>query len=133
MLILVFVATAIGACWGQSTSPKAVGDVDVQIAGTWRGNSVCLVKQSACHDEVNVYRFSQVAGRSGVFSVTASKVIADQEIVMGSGRWTYDASKHVLESKAPPIRMAVDGNRMEGDLTLADGTVYRHISLKRDP
>jgi hypothetical protein len=132
MLALWFVATAVGACLGQSANPKAVGDVDVQIAGTWRGNSVCLVKGSACHDEVNVYRFSKLAGRSGAFSVTASKVTADKEIVMGSGQWTYDASKHVVESKAPSIRMAVDGNRMEGDLTLADGTVYRHISLKKN-
>jgi hypothetical protein len=44
MLALWFVATGIGACLGQSANPKVVADVDVQIAGTWRGNSVCLVK-----------------------------------------------------------------------------------------
>jgi hypothetical protein len=118
---------------GQGTATQARGeDPDVPIVGTWRGNSVCLVKGSACRDEENVYRFSKPAGKPGVFSGTAGKVVDGREIVMGRSDWTYDAENHVLECKIPVIRMLVDGARMEGDLKLPDGTAYRRISLKKE-
>jgi hypothetical protein len=118
---------------GQGTATQTRGeDPDVPIVGTWRGNSVCLVKGSACRDEENVYRFSKPAGKPGVFSGTASKVLDGREIVMGRSDWTYDAEKHVLECKTPVLRMLVDGTRMEGDLKLPDGTAYRRISLKKE-
>jgi hypothetical protein len=118
---------------GQGPATRSRGeDPDFRIVGTWRGNSVCLVKGSACRDEENVYRFSKPAGKPGVFSGTASKVLDGREIVMGRSDWTYDAEKHVLECKTPVIRMLVDGARMEGDLKLPDGTAYRRISLKKE-
>jgi hypothetical protein len=103
-----------------------------RIAGTWRGNSICTVKGSPCHDEINVYRFASVPGRAPSFAVTASKVVDGKEVVMGTGEWTYDSEKHALESKTPAIRLVLDGNKMEGVLKLADGTVYRRISLKKE-
>jgi hypothetical protein len=117
-MVLAFLAVSCSVCLGQGTRAQARGeDVESRIVGTWRGNSVCLVKGSACHDEENVYRFSKLAGRSGAFSGTGSKVVDGREIVMGRGDWTYDAEKHVLECKIPDIRMVVDGARMEGDLS----------------
>jgi hypothetical protein len=53
-----------------------------RIAGTWRGNSICTVKGSPCHDEINVYRFASVPERAPSFSVTASKVVDGKEVVM---------------------------------------------------
>ena len=118
---------------GRGAATQARGeDPGVPIVGTWRGNSVCLVKGSACRDEENVYRFSKPAGKPGVVSGTASKVVDGKEIVMGRSDWTYDAEKHVLECKTPQIRMLVDGDRMEGVLKLSDGTAYRRISLKKE-
>ena len=130
-LLLAFVGCR--ACFAQDAGTKAGGqDVDSTIVGTWRGSSTCLVNGSACRDEVNVYRFSKLAARPGLFSVTASKVVDGKEIIMGRGDWTYDAGKRALDCKSPKIRMVVDGNRMEGDLTLPDGTAYRRISLKKE-
>jgi hypothetical protein len=132
-LALAFLTVSCSVSLGQRAGTRARGeDVDSRIVGTWRGNSVCLVKGSACHDEENVYRFSTLTGRSGTFSVTASKVVGGREIVMGRGDWTYDAQKHLLECKTPDVRMVVDGARMEGDLRLPDGTAYRRISLKKE-
>ena len=123
-----------GWCGFWQGGAKKPGGEDVRstIAGTWRGNSVCMVKDSPCHDEVNVYRFSSVAGRQGVFSVTAAKVIDGKEIVMGSGEWKYDAEKRVVECERPRIRLVVDGDKMEGALTVEDGMVYRRIYLKKE-
>jgi len=98
----------------------------------WRGHSVCQVKDSPCHDEVNVYRFASVEGRPNAFSVTASKIVDGKEIVMGSGEWKYGAEKHTVETEKPAIRMAIEGKKMEGALTLPDGTVYRRIYLQKE-
>ena len=102
-----------------------------KIAGVWRGDSVCQVKDSPCHDETNVYRFIAVAGKTGAFSVTASKIVDGREIVMGSSEWHYDAVKHELVSSMPAatLRLLVDGDKMDGTLTLLDGKVYRRIHL----
>jgi hypothetical protein len=64
--------------------------------------------------------------------VTASKVVDGKEIVMGSGEWKYDEKTKVVESAKPPIRLAIDGKKMEGALRLADGTVYRRIYLEKE-
>jgi len=105
-----------------------------QITGTWRGNSECVVKNSPCRDEINVYRFSEVAGRPGSFSGIGSKLENGKEISMGTLDWNYDAEKHILKSEnaGATFRLVVDGTRIEGSLTLANNTVYRRIHLKKD-
>jgi hypothetical protein len=103
-----------------------------QIAGTWRGNSVCAVAGSPCREE-NVYRFSEIAGTPGRFSVTGSKIVDGKEIVMGTGEWTYDGEQHVVQSESPVgiFRLTVQGNTMEGGLTVRNNTLYRRIHLTR--
>jgi hypothetical protein len=132
-LILLFALTGGRSCLSQGSVPRSgVEETASRIAGVWRGNSVCMVKGSPCHDEMNVYRFSSVAGRPNTLAVTASKVVDGKEIVMGSGEWTYDPGNHLVECKAPPIRLTITGDKMEGALSLADGTVYRRIYLKKE-
>jgi len=107
-------------------------EVPSRIVGVWRGHSECAVKNSPCHDEVNVYRFAKIEGRPNAFSVTASKIVDAKEVVMGSSEWKYDENKHVLECERPSIRLTVTADKMEGALTLEDGTVYRRIYLKKE-
>jgi hypothetical protein len=131
----IFLLTLAGG-WGrivQDTGSKTEAeDVRSAIEGVWRGHSVCVDKNSPCHDEMNVYRFSRVEGQQNEFSVTASKVVDGKEILMGSGKWVYDEKKKVVESEKPPIRLAIDGKKMEGALRLADGTAYRRIYLEKE-
>ncbi len=89
-------------------------------------------KNSPCHDEVNVYRFLRVAGRTKGFSVTASKVLDGNEIVMGSGERKYDEKRKVVESEKPLIRLTIDGKKMEGTLRLADGTACQRVYLEKE-
>jgi hypothetical protein len=72
-----------------------------QISGTWRGNSECMVKNSPCHDETNVYRFSEIDGRPGWFSGTGSRLVNGKEVSTGTLDWQYDPKSHILESKNP--------------------------------
>jgi hypothetical protein len=118
--------------WQNAPANVQAEDVQTTIVGVWRGHSVCTDKNSACHDETNVYHFAAISGRPNWFTVTASKVVGGKEIVMGSGEWKFDEKKKVLESEKPPIRMTIDGKKMEGALSLADGTVYRRIYLEKE-
>ena len=137
-----FVLAASLICFVDSFSfaqvPGSGGDVihgsHSQIAGTWRGNSECVLKNRPCRDEINVYRFSEVAGKPGWFSGIGSKLVNGNEISMGTLDWYYDAGKHILKSEnsGATFRLVVDGNRIEGSLTMADNTVYRRIHLKKD-
>ena len=132
---LLLALSWVGALTGVSQEPEAKGkaeDAQSKIVGVWRGHSECAVKNSPCHDEVNVYRFAKLEGRPNWFSVTASKVVDGKEIVMGSSEWKYDEKKGTLDCENPPVRLRVERDKMEGALTLADGTVYRRIFLKKE-
>ena len=103
------------------------------IAGVWRGNSNCMVKDSPCHDEVNVYRIAKVPGKPDLMSVTGSKIVNGSEVVMGPpSAWKYDAVKHTLDSPTGSIHLDIDANKIEGTLTLPDKTIYRRIHLKKE-
>lgn len=122
-----------GTCLAQETGGKG-GEADsrASIAGVWRGNSVCVDKNSPCHDEVNVYRFSKVEGKPNAFAVTASKVVEGKEIEMGSSEFTFDESRKTLECERPRIKLTITKpNWMEGALSLDDGKEYRKIRLKK--
>lgn len=119
----------------QSQSAKAAADlVRTQIVGTWRGSSTCMVKDSPCHDEINVYRVAEIPGKPDFASVTGSKVVDGKEIVMGTSEWKYDPEKKVLEWEGPhgTFRLTVQGEKMEGTLSDKDGAVYRRILLKKE-
>ena len=131
----IFLMTLAGG-WGrarQNAGTKTdAEDVRAAIAGLWRGHSVCVDKNGPCHDEVNVYRFSKVTGSLNEFSVTASKIVDGKEILMGSGTWKYDEKTKIVETQKPLIRLRVEGKKMEGELSLADGTAYRRIYLEKE-
>jgi hypothetical protein len=116
----------------QREGKATASDTRGKIPGEWRGHSECVDKNSACRDEINVYRFSKLARDPNEFYVTASKVVDGKEIVMGGGNWKFDAERAVLESLSPSIRLVVRGDQMEGALALANGTVYRRIYLKKE-
>jgi hypothetical protein len=107
---------------------------DDQVTGVWRGHSVCMVKSSPCHDEVNVYRISAIPAKRGVYFVSGNKVVDGKEEVMGTGEWTYDPSTNMLtyEFARGVFRLKVEGDKMNGDLRLPDGTLYRDIYLQRE-
>ena len=122
-------------CVAQAAGGKSVAHGGPsQIAGVWRGNSVCAVENSPCHDEVNVYRISEVAGKPGMFSVIGSKVVDGKEVVMGTMEWKYDAKTHTLSADMPSgvFRYVVDGDTMEGTLSMRDHTVYRRVHLVKE-
>jgi hypothetical protein len=104
-----------------------------KLAGRWRGDSLCVERGTACHDEMAVYRIADIPGKPGYLLVTAGKVVDGKEIVMGSGEWRYDSTKHTLSVELPRgvITLKADGDKLEGTFTLPDKTVLRRITLKK--
>ncbi len=109
------------------------GDDESSVVGVWRGNSICVPRNTACHNEVAVYRVSAIPGKHGSVYVSGGKVVDGKEVVMGSSEWRFDASTHTLSVQLPAgdIVLVANGNTMQGAFTLHDKTVLRHITLKR--
>ena len=124
-------AIGILFCFSSATKVEAQEDRS-RIAGVWRGNSECARKGGPCHDEINVYRFSDVAGKPGWFSVAGSKVVDGREVAMGVLAWKYDPDKRSLQSEDGAFQFTIAGDTMDGTLTLPDKTVYRRIHLRRE-
>ena len=132
MLHVSFGIALLGAT--LASGPSLAGDEASRVEGVWRGSSECMVKNSPCQDETNVYRITATAGKPARFSVTASKVVDGKEIVMGpASLWYYDPVHQTLTYAVGNghFRLKVDGDKMDGDLMLADNTVYRKIHLER--
>jgi hypothetical protein len=112
---------------------SASGGAEAKLVGTWRGDSLCVEKGTACHDEVAVYRIAAVPGKPGTVMVSGGKVVDGKEIVMGTGEGRYDSAKRTLSVELPRgvITLKADGDRLEGTYVLPDKTVLRRISLKK--
>ena len=125
--------SAVVAIPQSPTASASITSDESKLAGTWRGESLCVEKSTACHDEVAVYRIAAIPGNRGLLMVTGGKVVDGKEIVMGSGEWRYDGAKHTLTGDLPRgvIILKRDGDKLEGTFTLPDKTVLRRITLKK--
>jgi hypothetical protein len=124
ILLIAFYSAA------QANQSKPATDSQSPIVGVWRGNSTCMVKDSPCHDEVNVYRIAAVTGKPGWVTVVGGKIVNGKEIAMGSFDWKYDERKHTLTSPDGAFQFTLDADKLEGTLTV-NNAVYRRIHLQR--
>ena len=112
--------------------PVVAGADAAVLVGTWRGESLCTVKPSACHDEIIVYHVAKTV-RPDAVTVAASKVVAGKEVPMGVLDCAWDAPHQTLSCPNPRGTFVyhVEGREMRGALTLTDGTLFRRISAHR--
>ncbi len=100
--------------------------------GVWRGTSLCLVKPSACHDEVVVYRITFVKG-SDSLSMSARKIVAGQEEEMGVLPCWFAAKDASLTCamRNGVWQFTVRGDSLVGELRLPDKTKFRDVRTIR--
>jgi hypothetical protein len=110
------------------------------VIGTWRGTSTCLVKPSACHDEVNVYYITRLAADTSKLTIDATKIVNGVEEQMGIlGPCTYAVKTHSLVCAMPPgarpgeWRFIVTGNSLDGGLYTPGNVKFRDVHLRRAP
>lgn len=102
--------------------------------GTWRGESRCLVRPSACRDEDSVYRIAPVAQSQGKLTLDANKVVDGREVNMGTSECSFVTDTQVLTCPLPngsTIRFDLKADSLNGTMVLADGTEWRKIALRR--
>src|SRR5262252_8680739 len=102
--------------------------------GTWRGDSICVVRSSACNDEDSKYRFALEEDTPDRVRLAAAKIVNDREVLMGTSDCRYDSQKHALDCSLPnetAMHFEVNGSTMKGTMKLRDGTLWRTIALHR--
>jgi hypothetical protein len=118
----------------HSTRVKAALAQDgAALIGTWKGESLCQVKDSPCNDEKVVCTIAR-AKESGKVNITADKIVDGRPVTMGVGDWDYDKEKNILTLVIPHgvWKLTINANKIDGILTLSDKTIYRRMWLKKD-
>jgi hypothetical protein len=129
MLFLVaFVATA--AC-SQPAKPTAD---DSALIGDWRGDSICVVRPSACNDEKALYHFKKFGNEPNRFSLQADKIVNGNAEGMGTMECSYAPEKHAVTCSTPKfvLHLTLKGKSLDGTMNLQDGTLWRNITLRHD-
>jgi hypothetical protein len=105
------------------------------IIGTWKGTSICQVKNSPCHDETAVYHAIKSEGNTYHFQM--NKMVNNKEEEMGETVFTYDTNNKTLDGVTTSPKgkglwhFVVKGNTMHGTLTV-ENVLYRVIHLHKD-
>lgn len=131
-LLLLFCAiSSVLACANAQNSESPKRDSPL---GDWRGMSVCQVKPSGCQDEDSLYHFKKLASKPGAFELQADKIVDGKPVTMGTGPCEYDASGSLvctIPGSPATLAFEVRGDDMQGTMKMADGTVWRKLTLKK--
>ena len=134
-LIQLFLVGAFCSVYSRSAGQHATDD---PIAGTWKGTSVCQVKDSPCHDEIAVYHATKISGQKS-YKFQMNKIVNGKEQEMGPLVFIYDDTSKTLTA----VNEARNGSKgfwkfmvkdktMHGTLTINGNTLYRLIDLHKD-
>lgn len=127
MRIQSFTIILLSMICGQHLSAQA------SIEGIWKGESICQVKNSPCHDETVVYHISKDSLPNN-FSVVGNKVVNGKEEYMGTIKFKFDRAKSTLISidDASNVRweFKIEGTKMSGKL-IQRNELYRLINLEK--
>jgi hypothetical protein len=127
--ILLF-ATAFVAI---SSAHTAKPDNDA-LVGNWRGDSICVVRPSACANEKSLYHIKKIGDQPNRFSMQGDKIVDGRPVAMGTADCIYAPDKRALTCELPSgsIHLTLRETRLEGTMHLSDGRLWRNISLKKD-
>jgi len=114
-------------------SAQAAKPADALI-GDWRGDSVCVVRESACRDEKALYHFKKAGSQPNRLTLQADKIVNGEPENMGTIDCVYAAERKTVtcEFAKGVIHLTLRNSQLEGTMNLADGTLWRNISLKKD-
>ena len=115
----------------QSPAPSPTSTTPV---GTWRGTSVCLVRPSACNDEMVVYRITPMKAADSL-AIDARKIVRGEEQEMGVlGCRVAPANGQVTCAIPQGVwHFRVRNDSLTGELRLLDNTRFRDVRTVRAP
>jgi len=114
-----------------ATAPSQIADD--ALVGDWRGDSICVVRPSACVDEKALYHVKKL-GQPDRYSMQADKIVNSEPVNMGTTDCVFAREKQTLTCELPKgaIHLALRGTHLDGSMNLADGTLWRNISPVKD-
>ncbi|MFL5613188.1 MAG: hypothetical protein ACJ796_05950 [Gemmatimonadaceae bacterium] len=131
-LLGICIATIIahGASAQASPSHAPAATRNSPPIGIWRGNSICQVRPSACHDEVVVYRITQV-GTGDSLSMDARKIVNGKEENMGILGCIMTNTQITCAMPNGVWHFTVRADSLIGELRLPDNTKFRDVRAVR--
>jgi hypothetical protein len=125
--LIAFVAVVVLAHRAPAQAAATVTPV-----GVWRGTSLCLVRPSACHDEVVVYRIAPVKG-SDSLSMDARKIVngKEEEMAVLSCAFAAKGASLTCPMRNGFWRFTVSRDSLVGELRLPDNTKFRDVRTAR--
>ena len=126
---LAVAALLASGAFAQSRGQHAAAITPV---GVWRGTSTCLVRQSACNDEIAVYRIAQGNTADSVM-IDGRKVVNGKELQMGVLPCRFAAKTGLLTCLLPQGNwlFRLHGDSLTGELRHPDGTKFRDVRTTR--
>jgi hypothetical protein len=116
----------------RAAAAQLVTSPDANPVGTWRGASTCVVRPSACKDEVVIYRIAQ-KGRNDSLSIDGRKIVEGKEMEMGLLACQLNAPRAYITCVIPTgkWRFRARHDSLVGQLRLQDGTLFRDVRAVR--
>ena len=102
------------------------------FTGIWKGDSVCQIRDSPCHDEASVYYVSP-GSEPNTFQMKMNKIVDGKEETMGTVNCTADSgtASYVCRLNAQSMwTWRVNKDALDGDMQYR-GQLYRKIHLIR--
>ncbi len=132
LALLITVVSAFTTA-AQAQAGKAVQQDSAMLVGDWRGDSICVVRPSACNDEKALYHFKKT-DKPNRFLLQADKIVNGQAEEMGTMECTFAPEKHDVTCSTPRlvVHLTLNGKSLDGTMNRPDGTLWRNISLKKD-
>jgi len=121
---------ALGMLARRAPAQAPGGDADP--VGVWRGTSLCLVRPSACKNEIVVYRITRAAARDSLF-VDARKIVNAQEEEMGvlDCQLAQEGASFTCTMRNGVWHFTIRRDSLVGELRLPDSTKYRDVRTAR--
>jgi hypothetical protein len=117
------------SCSSQTTNDN--------IEGTWKGTSVCQVKNSPCHDESVVCHISK-SSKTDMYTVQMNKIVNNAEEEMGRLDFSYDKSSQTLtcimknqQQREGTWKFIIKDRQITGTLILEGNILYRKIEVSK--
>jgi hypothetical protein len=131
---VVTVAVTLAALLTHAASAQSPSQQPATITpvGVWRGTSVCLVRPSACNDEIVVYRITQTTAADSL-AVDARKIVRGEEQEMGILTCHVGPTPGQLSCTMPQgvWYFSVRSDSLVGELRLRDNAKFRDVRAVR--
>ncbi len=131
--VIVFAVASLLASGGASAQAPTQRPAAATPVGVWRGTSVCLVRPSACNDEIVVYRITHMKGADSL-ALDARKIVRGEEQEMGVLTCGLTPPNGVTCTIPQGVwHFSVRSDSLVGELRLPDNTKYRDVRTTRAP